>query len=381
MLSDFIISHENDDVNRLALQHNRYPQFSDEDWHFILQQIEGRQKAKDKLPAFYAANGIIYPRRLSMEQCSSEITALYKQQLITQPAGSFADLTGGFGVDTYYLSRRFGTAHYVEQNSELCSIARHNFDVLNAGITVHNQTAQDFLAQTGRLDLIFIDPARRNTAGKKVFRIADCEPDMFSLWQTIQSRSSRQMVKLSPMIEIKELINSRLSPDRIHIIAVGNECKEVLLLASIGNHSGTVITAANICNGKTDIFSFTPGQETSAQPVLADSIRRYLYEPNAAILKAGAYKLISQQYNIGKLARNSHLYTSDSLIAEFPGRIWAVEPLLQKPLQANVMVRNYPLAAEALKKKLHIKDGGGDYVIGTTLGNKPVLLHGSRIDL
>ena len=377
---EFILSHDHDDVNRLALQHKLYSQFNKEEWSFALQQIEGRQKAKNKLPAFYQNNAIIYPRRLSMEQCSSESTAQYKQQLISQQTGSFADLTGGFGVDTFYLSKLFKTAHYIEQDSDLCAIAEHNFKVLNANIAVHNLSAFDFLSSTDHIDCIYIDPARRNKAGSKVFRIEDCEPNLIELWDLINSKSTCKMIKLSPMIDIKEIINSPIAPQQIHIIAVNNECKEIIAICADKQHE-TTLTATNLSSSKTETMSFTLAQEATAVPIFATKIKQYLYEPNTALLKAGAYKLISQIYRIEKLAPNSHIYTSDILYPDFNGRIWIVEQMPENLSAANVIVRNYPLTAEKLKKKLHLKDGGNNYIIGTTLGNKHITIFGKRIDL
>ncbi len=394
----FIAQHANDDVNRLALQSKSYPHISREDMIFALQQIEGRQKAQSKIPSFCQCNDILYPQRLSMEQCSSEQTARYKADLIktliantlpNKTGTTFADLTGGFGIDTYFISQQFSQSHYVEQNSELCHIAQHNFQVLNSNITIHNQNTSDFLQLTPPIDVIFIDPARRNSQGKKMVLLQDCEPNIIELRTLIRQKSSLHIVKMSPMIDIHQAI-SILQPTELHIVATDNECKEVLAVCP--THQPTepeniTLKAVNLlADNKKEEFVFTLSAESHADVIYASDLQHYIYEPNAAIMKAGAFKSVGQYYNIPKLAPNTHLYTSDNLISDFPGRIFEIQSTDIKSLssrQANILTRNYPLSSPQLQaqlfKKHHIKPGGTDYIIGTTIGTRHVLIHAIRI--
>ena len=378
MVNAFILEHADDDVNLLALKRSLYPELSIEDMNDALQQIEGRQKARTKLPAFYANEDILYPKRLNMEQCSSEPTARYKQSLITAPCTTLTDLTGGFGIDTYWLSQLFEHTDYVERDADLCRISQHNFRTLNAAITVHHADAVTYLHDMPFADCIYIDPARRDKYGKKVFRLADCQPDITQLWDLICSKSRCRIVKLSPLIDIRDLQDCCLAPQQIHIVAVDGECKEVLAVSD--ERLTGCLVAVNIHGEDIERFSFTYQDEADAQVVIADKIKTYLYEPNAAIMKAGAYKLVGARWELEKLAPNSHLYTSDTLHTDFQGRVFRVTGVnTSEPIRkANVIVRNYPLTAESLRKKLHVSDGGDDYIIGTTIGKKPILIHATK---
>ena len=210
----------------LALQRSKYKHLSDEEWRWFLQQVEGRERTADKLPTFASIADWWYPVRLSCEQCSSELTATYKASLMTNGQKLMADLTGGYGVDTYFLSERFEHTDYVEQNAELCRIAEHNF--ANKSIDIHNSTAEEFLASAGQYDLIFLDPARRDSHGGKVFRLEDCTPNVVELLPTLLSHSKRLMLKLSPMLDISQAVNTLSAVNwDIHIVAIKNEVKEV----------------------------------------------------------------------------------------------------------------------------------------------------------
>ena len=383
----------------LALQRNKYKHLTDDEWRWFLQQEEGRQRTADKLPTFAAIPDWWYPVRLSCEQCSSELTARYKAQLVNPQSSNrqCLDLTGGYGVDTFFLSQHFAHTDYVEQNPELCRIAGHNFNLqgnTNGSIAVHNSAAEDFLKIAGQYHLIFLDPARRDSHGGKVFRLQDCTPDLTVLLPTLRDHlapDGRLLLKLSPMLDltqaIKELssISNYQSPLTwdIHIVAVKNEVKEVLLLSG-----GTgQITAVDLSQNVPP-FVFTREEEQSAQAEmfncqLSTADGYYLYEPSAAILKAGAYKLVAQRYGLQKLDPNTHLYVSDTLISSFPGRVWKiVQPLTnhQIPLtNANILVRNYPLTPDQLKKKLHLRDGGTAFIIGCRIAGKPTLLFVERL--
>lgn len=377
-------------VHELALQRNKYKHLSDKEWHWFLQQVEGRERTADKLPTFATIPDWWYPVRLSCEQCSSELTAKYKASLIN--GEKMVDLTAGYGVDTYFLSAQFEHTDYVEQNAELCRIAAHNF--ANKPITIHNTTAENFLASAGQYDLIFADPARRDSHGGKVFRLVDCTPNIVELLPELLKHGKQLLLKLSPMLDITQAIKelSAVNWD-IHIVAVKNEVKEVLLLSG-GN--GT-ITAIDLAEPE-KAFVFTREQESlSAKRSFSETVFQcnglsgaaglYLYEPSAAILKAGAYKLIAQRFGLQKLDINTHLYASDKLIEEFPGRVWQIKSNDFKQFQttsnnlkhANTVCRNYPLTPEQLKKKLHLRDGGTAFVIGCRVNGKPTLFYAERV--
>lgn len=371
-------------VQDLALQRNKYKHLSDDEWRWFLQQVEGRERTADKLPSFAAIEDWWYPVRLSCEQCSSELAARYKASLVS--GYRMVDLTGGYGVDTYFLSEQFQHTDYVEQNSELCRIAEHNFALANKPVTIHNTSAEDFLNTASLYDLIFLDPARRDSHGGKVFRLEDCTPNVVELLPVLLQHSKRLMIKLSPMLDLTQAVNalSQVTWD-IHVVAIKNEVKEVLLLSG---GSGQ-ITAIDLSHPK-QAFTFTREEESTSEAVYQPGGRSvfcqaqsvYLCEPNAAILKAGAYKLVGERFGLHKLDINTHLYTSETLVENFPGRVWKIqEQLPNHKLQitnANVLVRNYPLTAEQLKKKLHLRDGGTEYIIGCRVNGKPTVLLAER---
>lgn len=378
-------------VEDLALQRNKYKHLSDEEWRWFLQQVEGKERTADKLPTFASIPDWWYPVRLSCEQCSSELAARYKASLISIDrlsranfkfqVSNFVDLTGGYGVDTYFLSEQFEHTDYVEQNAELCRIAEHNFSLIDnrKSIIVRNSSAEEFLNSVGQYDLIFIDPARRDSHGGKVFRLEDCTPNVVELLPILLQHGKRLMIKLSPMLDLTQAIcqlssvNCQLIWD-IYVVAIKNEVKELLLLSG---GSGQ-ITAIDL-DKKDQAFVFTRKEEQKAIYDVQCTTYNFLYEPSAAILKAGAYKLVAQRFGLHKLDVNTHLYGSDTLIEHFPGRVWKVVEK-QDLKQANVLCRNYPLTPEQLKKKLHLRDGGTAYVIGCRVNNKPTLFFAERIE-
>ena len=380
-------------VNDLALQRNKYKHLSDAEWHWFLQQIEGRERTADKLPTFASIPDWWYPVRLSCEQCSSELTARYKASLLSPLAlgegkeERFLDLTGGYGVDTYFLSEQFIHTDYVEQNEELCRIAAHNFALSQKSkverqklsIAIHNTTAEDFLLSSpcgeAGWGLIFLDPARRDSHGSKVFRIEDCTPNVEELLPTLLAHSKRLLIKLSPMLDLTQAVTSLSQVNwDIHIVAIKNEVKEVLLLSG---GTGQIITID--LAQKDQAFVFTREEEQHCGLDIRDGkLANYLYEPNAAILKAGAYKLVAQRFGLHKLDVNTHLYTSRQFIENFPGRVWRITEK-QNLKQANVLTRNYPLTPEQLKKKLHLRDGGTAFVIGCRVAGKPTLMYAERV--
>ncbi len=382
----------------LALQRNKYKHLSDEEWRWFLQQVEGRERTADKLPMFAAIEDWWYPVRLSCEQCSSELTARYKAGLVEsgerRDERRFIDLTAGYGVDTYFISEHFEHTDYVEQNEELCRIAEHNFSLSDnrKSIIVHHTTAEEFLASLpfkeglglGSFDLIYADPARRDAHGGKVFRLEDCTPNIVALLPSLLSHltpNGRILLKLSPMLDLTQALKelSAVAWD-VHVVAVKNEVKEVLLLSG----GSEKITAIDL-DKKDQAFVFT--REEERECVLRndanDANGDFLYEPNAAILKAGGYKLVAQRFGLHKLDVNTHLYASNQLIENFPGRIWQIKSTIINHKfeikNANILVRNYPLTPEQLKKKLHLRDGGTAYVIGCRVAGKPTLFYAERV--
>ena len=383
-------------VEELALQRKRFAHLSDEEWRWMLQQVEGRQRTHDKLPTFAQIEDWWYPIRLSCEQCSSEATARYKGAIIRQLGEKqdiLIDLTGGYGVDTYFLSEQTTQAHYVERNEELCRIAQHNFQIANKPIHVHNTSAEDFLAQysmAGSVSsnvkkevVVYLDPARRDAHGGKVFRIEDCEPNVIKILPSLRAISNTILIKFSPMLDITSALQSLGNEWDVHVVALHNEVKEIIFVT--GNNR---IHAVNILHEGNDQFSFTRSEEKSALCAMADCICEYIYEPNAAIIKAGAFRLVSERYQLHKLDHNTHLYTADQLIENFPGRVWKViaQPIKnQRDIaalgiqRAAILTRNYPLTPEQLRKKFKVQESDSHFLIGARIAAKPTLILAERI--
>ena len=457
---DFIRQYQDDDVRQLAFLGSKYPEV---DMPFALDQIRGRKMARVKLPRWASLEGIIYPPHISMEQCSSESTALYKAELAARllglPASSsgtemkaeneieFVDLTGGFGVDFSYIAARLGVkSMYVERQAHLCEAAKENFGRLglkNAivkngdGIEVLHSfhpkkkdvaSADDSLGITYDqppsllktnlgLKIIFIDPARRDDAGNKVVSLKDCTPDVTLLQEEMLSKADYVIIKLSPMLDWHRALSELNCVQEVHIISVNNECKELLLVLSARNmggkvgsnsfpvrndgsvlpsaeDSGHIEDAADAGNLRiyciNDIQSFVCDEmemeESSvriAQPVLEEM--QYLYEPNASLMKAGCFGVLSERYGARMLSKNSHLFVNRDLIAAFPGRsfrIIAISSFNKKELKrhlsgitkANISTRNFPLSVAELRKRLKLKDGGETYIFATTLSDESHVL-------
>lgn len=439
---DFIRQHQDDDVRQLAFLGSKYPEV---DMPFALDQIRGRKMARVKLPRWASLEGIIYPPHISMEQCSSESTALYKAELAARllglPASSsgiemkaeneieFVDLTGGFGVDFSYIAARLGVkSMYVERQAHLCEAAKENFERLglkNAivkngdGIEVLHSflpkkddaaSADDSLGiiyaqplsllktKLG-LKLIFIDPARRDDAGNKVVSLKDCTPDVTVLQEEMLSKADYVIIKLSPMLDWHRAISELSHVREVHIISVNNECKELLLVLSARNMGdmeassadGEVKHAGNLriycVNDAQSFVCDELDMESSpvriAPPVLEEM--QYLYEPNASLMKAGCFGVLSDRYDARMLSKNSHLFVSQAPIEAFPGRsfrIIAISSFNKKELKrhlsgitkANIATRNFPLSVAELRKRLKLKDGGETYIFATTLSNESHVL-------
>lgn len=382
----FIRAHATDDVRQLALRGTKDPQV---DLPFALQQIEGRQKAQAKLPEHFAQEDVLYPATQSMEQCSSAITADYKATLIK--GTSLADLSGGFGVDTFAFARHFRHCTYIEPQPRLCDIVRHNATVFGLdNIEIRQGTMEEQLGNIGQVDWLYVDPSRRDSHGRRVVTLEACTPDLTQCLPLLHAHARKGVLaKLSPLIDLGGTLRQLPETAEIHVVAVNGECKEVLFLLRFEGktHNTPKIQAVNFVQGQPRAFDFTLEEEAAAKPVLATNPGTCLYEPNAAILKAGAFKCLATRFGIQKLHTHSHLYTSDTLLPDFPGRTFSI--MEQIPFgkraatavaaitdRANVAVRNFPLTAEELKAKLKLKDGGDVYLFGTTLsgGDKTLLL-------
>ncbi len=388
---DFIRQNEQEDIRELALKLNNKGVEEDE-CDFILKQIAGRQTAKNKIPSWYGIDSVIYPVHLSMEQASSEITAKYKAALLAEGTQSMVDLTGGLGVDFSFLSQRTEQAVYVEHNAELCEIARHNFTELGVrNFEIINDKGEDYLATMPEVDTIYLDPSRRDNSGRKVFRIEDCSPDVAEIKELLLKKAKQVIIKYSPMLDISLAVKSLENVSQVHIVSVENECKELLFLLS-ESEKETAYYAVNLRNNNSiEKFHFTLQGEQAAEISFAETIGKYLYEPNASILKAGAFKSVASQFGIQKLHINSHLYTSESLISAFPGRKFEVKDwfvpnkkntksFLAKTEKANISVRNFPMSVAQIRKKTGLKEGGELYLFATTVGNgKKVWVVGEAI--
>lgn len=381
----FIQAHLHDDVTRLALHAKRTTEV---DMSVALTQIEGYQLACVKLPTWCVAEGIEWPVRLSLEQCSSEPTALYKRDLLSSLGlhGAMADLTGGLGVDFSFLAPGFQHATYVERNEQLCDLARHNFPLLQLSHAhIVCADAIDMLEQMPPVDFLFLDPARRDENGRKVVQLADCEPNVVRLHDLLLQKAPCVMLKLSPMIDINLLCHQLDNIEQIHVVAVQNECKEVVVVLRCDHADSPSIHCVNILPDGLHIDVFTSDEEQGTTPSWAVGIGTYLYEPNASLLKAGCYKLLSSRHGVEKLHPSTHLYTSCELNSQWHGRIFRVEQVypfsksgirqISKTLtQANISVRNFPLTAQALQLRLKLRDGGEHYLFGTQIGGQKVII-------
>ncbi|MHC2992501.1 hypothetical protein OB13_13240, partial [Pontibacter sp. HJ8] len=365
----FIQEHQHRKPAELMLQARRYPGLPVAE---LVKQIQARQKATDKLPTWVANPDVVFPVAVSVEQSSSEAAASFKASLVSGEL--LIDLTGGFGVDSFYFSKKFNRVVHVEQNSELSEVARHNFRLLGAdNIETANTTAEAFLASfTGQADVIYLDPARRGERSEKVHLLQDSEPDVLQLLPLLLQKAKHVLLKTSPMLDIDLAVEQLGTVAQVWVIALQNECKEVLYLISQSVAGEAERHAVNLLPGiERQHLAFTKSQEDQAQ-VRYEDPEAYLYEPNAAILKAGAYRSVAAQYGLHKLHPNSHLYTSPSLVEEFPGRAFSCQGISRynkKELyarlparKANITVRNFPESVADIRKKTGIKEGGSDYL-------------------
>lgn len=383
-VQQFIKAHQAQDPASLMLssEAKQWPHFEK-----VVEQIRSRQKAKGKLDPWLANDRILFPPPLSIEQASSSLTARKKADLITKGKQMF-DLTGGLGQDTYYLSEKFDSCTYVEESAWLCQLAKHNFEVLGRAIETINDKAERVLETLDSCDLIYVDPARRDEQAKKVFKLSDCSPDVARIQHQLLSKARQVLIKLSPLIDIKSVLKELTCVKKVYVIAVKNEVKELLILMEKGFKGDEQISCINMDQHGEDEFLFDFQQERSVHLPFSD-VKRYLYEPNAAIMKAGAFKSVGERFQLFKLDANTHLYTSSELKPDFPGRSFEVlqslpfdKRKLNKILpgkKANITVRNFPMTVAALRNKYHIKEGGEHYIFACTGQEGKLLLLTQKI--
>lgn len=377
-IQEFIKQHTYDDVSKLALRKNPFPGV---EWLDIVNQVAARQKAENKLPTWFNSENILYPSKVSVEQTSSEAAARYKSGLVS--GNALIDMTGGFGIDDFYFAKTIAQVTHCELNLELSAIANHNFEVLGAGnIECLPGDSLDILTLTNRKwDWMYIDPSRRNDAKGKVFMLKDCLPNVPELLDTYFNYTDNVMVKTAPLLDISAGLKELHSVKAIHIVALNNEVKELLWIIQKDYNERPMAVAVNLNKTGIEVFENQLGNE--AVPTFSLP-KKYLYEPNAAIMKSGAFNEVSRHYGIDKLHTNTHLYTSDESIA-FAGRVFIIEaalPYQKQELkhhvegrQMNVSTRNFPLTPQEIQKKWKVKDGGGTYAFFTTnLSNEKVVL-------
>ena len=428
---EFVAMHRDEDVRELALKAKRVEGL---DLSLALDQIAGWQIASKKLPQWASYEGIIYPPHISMEQCSSQFTAQYKSEIAQTLLASAAtvrarvsdsaesdmqtaknvfqlsdspesdtlvakramvDLTGGFGVDFSYLARGFSQATYVERQRHLCDLAEHNMAALGLDqARIVCDDGVEYLRQMGPVDFIYLDPARRDENGSRTYAIEDCTPNVLELRDLLLAKSQYTLVKLSPMLDWRKAVADFDGAVReVHIVATGNECKELLLVLGQQVHEEPSAPRVFCVNDNQridyDSAAYTQGLRIGGKPL--PEAKNYLYEPNASIMKAGCFDLVEERFGVTQVGPSSHLFVSATPVADFPGRGFAIEAiggmnkkdikrLLNGTKQANIAVRNFPLTAPQLRKKLKLADGGPVYLFGTTMqGCDHVLLRTSKI--
>lgn len=377
-LQAFINLNLNKDINELALQKNPFPEF---DWKWILNQIQAKKKANKKLPTWFKTDGIIFPSSLSIEQTSSEVLAQYKASLIS--GTSLIDLTGGFGIDDFYFSKTFQKVIHCEINEELSKIVSHNFKVLGAhNISTISGDSIEYLENSNeKFDWIYVDPARRDSSKSKVFLLKDCIPNVVDLQEFLLSKSDHILIKVAPLLDIQSILNELNQVKKIYIIALNNEVKELLIEIEKDFNLDPTLVAVNHLNDET--FSNHEFNLNDDDVASLSNPLTYLYEPFSSYLKTGLYNKLANQFQVKKLHKHSHLYTSEHLL-DFPGRVFKIEhtiPYNKKELKSfenqkwNITTRNFPLKVDEIRKKHKLKEGGEIYAFFTTdLDNNKIVI-------
>jgi hypothetical protein len=380
----YLLEHEHDDPIKILLSKKSIHGYPAE---FIANQLDCRKRAKEKLPSWYANPEIVYPPKQNLEQCSSETSAKIKSDFVYafKSNETLIDLTGGFGVDSFFFSNIFKKVIHVEPAETLCQLAKENHERLGArNIEYVNQSAEKFLNDSpGRGDWIYIDPSRKSE-GKKLVRLTDCSPDVTQLLPSMWAKSSRILVKTAPLLDIKEGLKQLPNTANVLVVSIHNDCKEVLFHLQEDFHDEPEIHCINIQSSTPESFVFRFGDELEIRSALGDP-QKFIYEPNASILKAGAFKKIGQAFGLSKLAVNTHLYTSKEKIEQFPGRVFKIlgdisaQAQLLPEAKVNIISRNHPLSPDEIKKKYKLKDGGDRYVLALSGEKKKYLLVADRL--
>jgi len=367
----FLELHQDNDTHELSL---KFRESFNIPFPIIANQLRARQKARLKIPYWYQQECIIYPPLANLEQSSSELTAKFKSSLVH--GRKLIDLTGGTGVDACFMSQRFKEATYVEHQLALCRLAEHNFKCLGLQIDVRNDNAAAYLStlkDNASDTCIFIDPSRRDSKNKKVFLLKDCQPDVIDLLPLMLKKAGQILMKLSPMLDLKQSLRALGGHvDQVFILAAEGEVKELLLLITAAIHPNPLIHAINLsAHRSTEVFHFTEAEEQQAECSFATD-GKYLYEPNAAIMKSGAFQLLASRYRLSKAAPNTHLYFSDEMINGFPGRKFSVDEIfayhpkklrkVYKNEKVNISTRNFPEDVRKLRQRLGNADGGNVYL-------------------
>ena len=383
-VQDFIIKKSGESLSKLSFVKNPFPSI---EYALLLNQIECRTKCQKKFPVWFETQNIIYPTKISMEQTSSETTAKYKAELVS--GDSLIDLSGGFGVDDYYFSKKINRVIHCEINEDLSQIVAHNFTQLNVeNVTCISGDSEEILEKLNqKFDWIYIDPSRRTNAKGKVFMLTDCMPNVPNLMDFYFEFTENILIKTAPILDITAGLTELKFVKEIHSVAVDNEVKELIWILHKNTNEAVKIKSVNLTKFGNEYFEFSLYSTSNTNYQLP---QKFLYEPNSAIMKAGGFGHICNQFPVSKLHQHSHLFTSNEAL-EFPGRLFEIKKCLDyskilmkeniERTTANVTIRNFPETVENIRKKWHIKDGGANYYFFTTdLNNRKIVLLCNKIN-
>jgi len=365
-VQNFINENLNTDTMSVLLQKSIFKGITQQE---LVQQIESKKKCQKKLPTWYESSGIYYPKKINIEQTSSEITAQYKSNIVG--GKSLIDLTGGFGIDSYHFSKKIASIFHCEIDQNLHEIASYNYEVLGVkNIQTFAQNGLDYLKEsTENFDWIYIDPSRRNKTKGKVFQLSDCEPNIFENLELFFEKSDNLLIKTSPLLDISIGKRELEGIKEIHIISINNDVKELLWVLKKGYTRKIKVKTVNLTKSRKQVFDFVQSEEKNAISEFSKALQ-YLYEPNASILKSGAFKSLGQRFQVKKIHQHTHLYTSKDLL-DFPGRSFQIlkvvrynrKNLKELPLEkANITTRNFPHSVATIRKKFKIKEGGNSFL-------------------
>jgi len=383
-VQEFINSNLNTEIPKLILKGSPFQGISIQE---LANQIQAKQKCSKKLPTWFSTENIYYAEKISIEQTSSEITALYKSKLVK--GKNLIDISGGFGVDAYFFSKLFEEVTHCEINTELSQIVAYNLNKLHVkNMKTIDQNGIDYIKnQTSTFDCIYTDPARRDQNKNKVFLLSDCTPNIPKHLETLFEKTKTVLIKTSPLLDISLALKELQNVKEVHIVAINNEVKELLFLLEKNHIASVNVKTINFKKDTVQKFDFILFKEKN--DVNYSMPKKYLYEPNAAILKSGGFNEISGQLNISKLHQHTHLYTSDELI-EFPGRTFEIEKVLpynkkriakEVPKKANITTRNFPKTVAQIRKETKISDGGSSYIFFTKLlDDSKVLIVNNKVN-